>query len=46
MGLTYHGASDEYINFINNANLLFTGIFILEAFLKILTLGIQSYWYN
>ena len=46
MGLVYHGASDSYINFINNANFIFTGIFILEAFLKIVTLGVSSYWYN
>lgn len=46
MALTYHGASDSYINFINNANLAFTIIFILEAFLKIITLGFSSYWYN
>ena len=46
MALVYHGASDSYINILNNINLLFTVIFILEAILKIITLGIRSYWYN
>ena len=46
MALSYEGMSAGYEKGLTYANLVFTAIFILEAALKMLGLGITGYWFN
>lgn len=45
MCMEYYGASDEYNNILNKANLVFVAIFTLEAVLKLIGLGVRYYFY-
>jgi hypothetical protein len=45
MGLDYQGSSENFRNNLDIFNLLFSVIFILESFFKILALGIKDYFY-
>ena len=39
MAMTYETATDEYNNVLNNINLFFTSVFILEAVMKLFAYG-------
>ena len=43
MGIIYDDSSENYNQIIETINFVFTGIFILEAFLKIIAMGFRSY---
>ena len=44
MALTYETASTTYLNTLDNINLFFTSVFILELVLKITALGVHGYF--
>jgi len=44
MGLQYENASEEYSKVLENVNLFFTVVFIIEAILKIIGLSFKGYW--
>ena len=44
LGMTYEGEPDSYTYDLELVNYIITGVFILEAFLKILALGIKDYF--
>ena len=46
MGLIYEGASKNYLEALEVFNLIFTIIFIIEAILKILALGLRTYFHS
>lgn len=46
MALSYEGMTVEYEKILSYINLVFTGVFIMEAALKILGLGISGYWFS
>lgn len=43
MSIVYSTASEEYLNVLQIANLVFTGIFIIECIVKVLGLGFKIY---
>ena len=45
MGMYYEDADLNYINFLENCNLAFTIIFILEMIFKLFALGLRGYFY-
>ena len=44
MALTYETASEKYLTVLDNINLFFTSVFILELILKITALGFHGYF--
>ena len=46
MALSFEGMTAEYEKGLTYANLVFTVVFIMEAFLKVLGLGFTGYWFN
>jgi voltage-dependent calcium channel L type alpha-1D len=49
MSTEYYGMTDVHLKFIDYSNIFFTGVFILELFLKLIGLGFKEYikdWYN
>ena len=45
MAIAYYGASDTYESVLEDINLAFTCVFILEAAMKIIGLGPQVYFH-
>jgi hypothetical protein len=45
MAMNYEGATSSYINALDTLNLVFTMVFIIEAILKLIALGIGGYFY-
>jgi hypothetical protein len=46
MAIIYEGASDTYVATLEVVNLVFTGIFVMEAVVKITGLGPSAYFYE
>ena len=44
MAMVYEGSSDSYDSNLTNINYLFTAIFIFEAIIKIIGVGVLNYW--
>ena len=44
MAMTYETATNTYTTVLETINYFFTGVFILEAILKIMTLGFHGYF--
>ena len=46
MALAYEGSPSNYNIILENMNLFFNGVFILESCLKIIGMGVRAYWYS
>ena len=46
MALSYEGMTTQYERILSYVNLVFTAIFIMEAVLKIIGLGLSGYWFS
>lgn len=44
MGMVFEGATDKYLNVLENINLVFTSVFILEMTVKMIGLGVTGYF--